>query len=101
MPQEYRVQFRIDLDLLVANLANFADFVAAAADDASTALLDAGSAQATDVIARRWRVEFMAEELDARTSELITLQAPVAGDLRLLVSVMRASAALRRIGDLA
>lgn len=101
MPQEHRLQFRTDLDLLVSSLADLADFVISAGDDAASALLDADRALAGDVIERRWRADFMAEALDAKTSELLTLQAPVASDLRLLVSVLRASAALRRMGDLA
>jgi phosphate transport system protein len=101
MPQEHRIQFRVDLDLLVSKLADLADFVIAAGDDAAQALLDVDRSLAVDVIERRWRVDFMAEELDAKTSELLTLQSPVASDLRLLVSVLRASAALRRMGDLA
>jgi phosphate transport system protein len=100
MPQEHRIQFRIDLDLLVAGLADLADFVTAAARDAATALLAPDHSLAADVIERRWRVDFMAEELDSKTSELLTLQSPVASDLRLLVSVLRASAAFRRMGDL-
>ena len=39
MQQEHRVSFRRDLELLVADLADLAELVATAADDASRALL--------------------------------------------------------------
>lgn len=105
MYQEHRVRFRRDLDLLVEALADLADVVAAATDDATRALLstspDEAREIANDVVGRRWRIEMEYERIDAKTSELMTLQAPVAGDLRLLVSVLRASSALSRVGDLA
>jgi len=101
MQQEHRVQFRRELELLVADLGDLAEFVAAAADDASQALLSSDSELAGEVVGRRWRIEMAADGIDAKTSELLTLQAPVARDLRLLVSVLRSCSALRRIGDLA
>lgn len=101
MQQQHRVHFRRDLELLVDDLADLAELVATAADDASQALLSSGAELAGEVVDRRWRIEMAADGIDAKTSELLTLQAPVARDLRLLVSVLRSSSALRRIGDLA
>jgi len=101
MQQEHRVHFRRDLELLVEDLADLAELVATAADDASWALLSAGPELATEVVGRRWTIEMQADRIDAKTSELLTLQAPVARDLRLLVSVLRSCSALRRVGDLA
>lgn len=101
MAQEHRVRFRNELAQLLHDLAELAQFTTAATDDASRALLAADVDLAANVIERRWRVETLADSLDTKTSKLITLQAPVAGDLRLLVSVLRASPALHRIGDLA
>jgi len=101
MQQEHRVSFRRDLELLVADLADLAELVATAANDASRALLTAQPELAGDVVGRRWAIEMEADRIDAKTSELLTLQAPVARDLRLLVSILRSCSALRRIGDLA
>jgi phosphate transport system protein len=53
------------------------------------------------VIAADDAVDALQKELDVRTLDLIARQQPVAGDLRTLVTSLRMSADLERMGDLA
>ena len=56
---------------------------------------------ATDAIAVDDRIDAMNVSLMERSYELLRREAPVASDLRLIVSVLRVTAELERIGDLA
>lgn len=70
-------------------------------DKATTALLTADLTLAENVIAEDLIIDEMQHQLDARTITLIAQQGPVATDLRTLVTSLRMSADLERMGDLA
>jgi phosphate transport system protein len=68
---------------------------------ATTALLDADLALAESVIAADEELDRMQRELDETALDMLARQQPVATDLRIIVTGMRMSADLERMGDLA
>ena len=96
-----REQFQEELDGVSATLVQMAGLVRVAMDNATTALLTADLTLAEKVIADDTIIDDMQHELDARTINLIARQSPVASDLRTLVTSLRMSADLERMGDLA
>jgi phosphate transport system protein len=96
-----REQFQEELDAVSATLVQMAGLVRIAMDNATTALLTADLTLAEKVIAEDAIIDDMQHELDARTINLIARQSPVASDLRTLVTSLRMSADLERMGDLA
>ena len=96
-----REQFQEELDGVSATLVQMAGLVKIAMDNATTALLTADLTLAEKVIADDTIIDDMQHELDARTINLIARQSPVASDLRTLVTSLRMSADLERMGDMA
>ena len=96
-----REQFQEELDGVSATLVQMAGLVRVAMDNATTALLTADLTLAEKVIADDAIIDEIQHELDARTINLIARQSPVASDLRTLVTSLRMSADLERMGDLA
>ena len=96
-----REHFQEELDGVSATLVQMAGLVRVAMDNATTALLTADLTLAENVIADDTIIDEMQHELDARTTNLIARQGPVASDLRTLVTSLRMSADLERMGDLA
>src|SRR5690625_7651061 len=75
--------------------------VESAMRDASNALLNRDVDLAERVIAADDVIDNMERELDDRCVLVLAQQAPVAGDLRTVVSALRMSSRLERMGDLA
>jgi phosphate transport system protein len=96
-----REQFQAELDGVSATLVQMAGLVRVAMENATTALLTADLTLAEKVIADDAIIDEIQHELDARTINLIARQSPVASDLRTLVTSLRMSADLERMGDLA
>ena len=96
-----REQFQEELDAVSSTLVDMAGLVKTAMENATTALLTADLALAEKVIADDLIIDEIQHELDARTINLIARQSPVATDLRTLVTSLRMSADLERMGDLA
>lgn len=96
-----RGQFQEDLDGVRNTLVEMAGRVKVAMENTTTALLTADLALAEKVIAEDAIIDEIQHELDARTINLIARQSPVATDLRILISSLRMSADLERMGDLA
>jgi phosphate transport system protein len=96
-----REQFQEELDGVGATLVQMAGLVRIAMENATTALLTADLTLAEKVIADDLIIDEIQHELDARTINLIARQGPVASDLRTLVTSLRMSADLERMGDLA
>ena len=96
-----REQFQEELDAVSSTLVQMAEMVKTAIESATTALLTADLTLAEKVIADDLIIDEMQHELDARTINLIARQSPVATDLRTLVTSLRMSADLERMGDLA
>lgn len=96
-----RDAYHEDLDAVSATLVSMAAMVDNAIVRASKALLESDRALAEEVIAADAAIDSVQHDLDSRTVDLMARQAPVASDLRALVTSLRMSADLERMGDLA
>jgi len=96
-----RNAFHDELDGIGTTLLQMAGLVKIAMNDATTALLTVDLNAAEKVIAADDVIDEIQHELDARTINLMARQQPVASDLRTLVTSLRMSADLERMGDLA
>ena len=90
-----------ELDSIGATLIEMSGLVASALNQATTALMDADLQLAEKVIAADDQVDALQKGLDARALDLLARQQPVAGDLRTIITSLRMSADLERMGDLA
>ncbi|HEX4789616.1 MAG TPA: phosphate signaling complex protein PhoU [Actinospica sp.] len=90
-----------ELDSIGATLIEMTGLVATALNQATTALLNADLQLAEKVIAADDQVDALQSALDARALDLLARQQPVAGDLRTIITSLRMSADLERMGDLA
>ena len=90
-----------ELDSIGATLIEMTGLVAAALNQATDALLNADLQLAEKVISGDEQVDALREGLDARALDLLARQQPVAGDLRTIVTSLRMSSDLERMGDLA
>ena len=93
--------FTAELAALGEDLTQLGRLVEAAISAAGTALLTTDLAQAEGVIAADHTIDALERDLDERCVLLIAKQQPVAGDLRVIVSALRMSTSLERMGDLA
>jgi len=96
-----RNAFHDELDGIGTTLLQMAGLAKVAMNDATSALLTVDLGMAEKVIAADNVIDDIQHELDARTINLIARQQPVATDLRTLVTSLRMSADLERMGDLA
>ena len=96
-----RNAFHDELDGIGTTLLQMAGLAKVAMNDATSALLTVDLGMAEKVIAADNVIDDIQHELDARTINLIARQQPVASDLRTLVTSLRMSADLERMGDLA
>ena len=95
-----REAYQSDLRHIVDDLLDMADLVGTALEAATTSLLEGDLGLAERVIAADPHIDERQVELDSKAVELLARQAPVAGDLRLLVAALRMSSSLERMGDL-
>ncbi len=96
-----REEFQADLNELSRLLVTMAEAVRAAMRQATVALLTADRAAAETVVARDAEVDDLYRHVEHKVCEVIARQAPVAGDLRAVVTALHVSADLERMGDLA
>ncbi|HSE72116.1 MAG TPA: phosphate signaling complex protein PhoU [Nocardioidaceae bacterium] len=88
------------LDSIVDDLVAMTREVKRAVGQATKALLEADAEVAERVISDDAAIDRMRERVEDRSFELLALQQPVAGDLRMLVAALRMVADLERMGDL-
>jgi phosphate transport system protein len=96
-----RNAFQEELDSIHATLVKMGQLVETSMSEATKALLEPNLELAEQVIKNDDVIDDMQHELDARTMMIIARQSPVAGDLRTLVTSLRMSADLERMGDMA
>ena len=96
-----RDSFHDDLDGIGTSLVEMGHLVRKAMDRATTALLTADLKVAEEIISEDDVIDGMQHDIEARSISLMARQQPVAGDLRTLVTSLRMSADLERMGDLA
>jgi phosphate transport system protein len=96
-----RSAFQDELDGVTQTLVDLSSLVSDAISKATHALLTADIKEAEEVIAADDRVDEIQHDLDARIIDIIARQQPVASDLRALITALRMSADLERMGDMA
>src|SRR3954465_14853594 len=96
-----REQFHEELDALSGLLVEMTRRVGSAVGRATTALLDADLALAESVIGADEAIDALQVDLEERSLALLARQQPVATDLRVIVTGLRMTADLERMGDLA
>ncbi|MBU3646398.1 MAG: phosphate signaling complex protein PhoU, partial [Candidatus Nanopelagicaceae bacterium] len=96
-----RSAFQEELDGVTQTLVDLSQLVSEAISSATHALVTSDLKEAEAVIAADDRVDDIQHELDARIIDIIARQQPVASDLRALVTALRMSADLERMGDMA
>jgi phosphate transport system protein len=88
------------LDAIVDDLVTMTGEVRQAVRQATLSLLNADAETAEQVISGDAAVDAMREAIESRCFELLALQQPVAGELRMLVATLRMVSDLERMGDL-
>ncbi len=96
-----REVYQSELDLISEELALMCTTVGRAMSLATRSLMDADLEVAEVVIAGDRQVDELAHQIDDRCYTLAAQQQPVARDLRIVMSGLRMSASLERMGDLA
>lgn len=96
-----RDSYRDELDATTELIVTVAGLVRTAVQDATTALVTADLTIAERVISGDARIDELTKEIEQRSFQLLARQAPVAGELRTVVAVLRMSYSLDRMGDLA
>ncbi len=95
-----RDAFHDELDAIQATLVTMGEMVSVAMSRSSEALLKADVKLAEQVISEDEKLDTIQHDLEARAINLMARQQPVAQDLRILVTSLRMSADLERMGDL-
>lgn len=96
-----RIVFQQELAQLQESLTSIAELVEKSIIDATTAFRTSDVELAEAVIERGSEIERECTNLDDKAVELLVTQAPVASDLRLIVTGLRISSSLSRMSDLA
>ena len=96
-----REVFSDQLESVYFDLADICDRVRVAVARATTALLQGDVAVAEEVISADAGIDLMRDKIEDEAFALLSLQAPVAGDLRMVVSAISMAGELERMGDLA
>jgi phosphate transport system protein len=96
-----RAEFQADLAIVSGILVTMAEQVRAAMKRATSALLTADQTDAEEVLHGDVDIDLGYQAVEERVYELLARQAPVASDLRLLVTALHVAADLERMGDLA
>jgi phosphate transport system protein len=95
-----RDQYQQQLDSILNELVEMTGGVRAALALATKALLDADVSAAEEVISGDLAIDEARERIEDESFDILARQAPVAGDLRMLVASLRMVADLERMGDL-
>jgi len=96
-----REEFQADLQEVSRLMVTMAEAVRAAMRKATTALLTADLKAADSVIDRDAEVDAIYRRVETKVADTIARQAPVASDLRMVITALHISADLERMGDLA
>ncbi|GGF51974.1 phosphate transport system regulatory protein PhoU [Marmoricola endophyticus] len=88
------------LDSIRTDLVSMSRLVLDAVSRSTHALLEGDAATAEAVISDDTKVDQFREDIEQKAFEILSLQAPVAGDLRMVIAAMRMVSELERMGDL-
>ena len=95
-----RSVFQDELDGVSQSLVDLTDMVAISMNRATESILNCDLKLAEEVIESDDTIDDFQHALDARIIDIIARQQPVASDLRALVTALRMSADLERMGDM-
>jgi phosphate transport system protein len=95
-----REAFHDQLDGIFADLSEICGQVEVAVREATKALMTGDVHTADQVISGDKAIDAARERVDDTSFQLLSLQQPVAGDLRMIVSALRMVSELERMGDL-
>lgn len=98
-PERPRRHFHDELDTLQARLLEMAGMVEEIVRVAVEGFLERDGSVAAVVVRDDDRVDELEIEIDERALELLALQQPMARDLRLIMSTLKVSNDLERVGD--
>ena len=96
-----REVFQQELREVQERLVEISRLVVVAITNATTAFNESNVSLAEQVIAADPKIDALASDLDELAISIMALQQPVARDLRIVVSALRMSASLERMGDIA
>jgi len=96
-----RTAYHEELVFITDQLVEMTRLTASALNRATQALMDADLELAESVITADEHIDAVRRDLDNRAVDVLARQQPVATDLRTLVTAMRMSSDLERMGDLA
>lgn len=96
-----RAVFQQELHEVQERLVEIAELVTDSIDNATRAFNDSDVTLAEGVIENDRKIDALAAELDEHAITILARQQPVARDLRIVVSALRISASLERMGDMA
>ncbi|MGH3760210.1 phosphate signaling complex protein PhoU [Actinophytocola sp.] len=96
-----REEFHAQLSELRAQLGDMCDLAAAAMRSATVAVLAADADLASQVLAGDTELDRARDRCEETAQQLLVLQAPVAGDLRLVLTAVYCTDKIERMGDLA
>ena len=96
-----RSVFQEELDGVSQSLVDLSNMVSDSIHNDTQALIEADLKIAEEVISYDEKIDLYQHDLDTRIIDIIARQQPVASDLRALVTALRMSADLERMGDLA
>ncbi|MHA6792250.1 phosphate signaling complex protein PhoU [Pseudonocardia bannensis] len=96
-----RDAYQDELDGLAGGLADMCGEVAAALEKATRSLLECDLQLAEEVISEDIKVDEIRAAAEEKAFALLALQAPVATDLRIVVSAIHGAGDIERMGDLA
>jgi phosphate transport system protein len=96
-----RDSYREQLDDILGDLVRMSEGVSTAVRHATIALLEANLQVAEQVISSDDQLDDERHDIENRAFTLLAQQAPVAGELRMVVATLRMVTELERMGDLA
>ncbi|MGD2068465.1 MAG: PhoU domain-containing protein, partial [Gemmatimonadota bacterium] len=97
--QQPRRHFHDELDILQHRLLEMAGLVEDLVAKAVKAILERDPSVAADVMEQDDRIDELEIEIDERVLELLALHQPMASDLRQVMSALKVSNDLERVGD--
>jgi phosphate transport system protein len=95
-----RTRFREELELLELDVLGMGELSERAVGKAVGALIDHEDAQAHAVVAADDEIDEKYISIETRILQVMALQTPVAGDLRLISAILHSNLHLERIGDM-
>ena len=101
MPLHTDRQYEDELQQLRARVLEMGGLVEQQINDAMTSLVDRNSTLAQEVIGRDHTINYLDVAVDEASTKLLALHQPAGRDLRFIMTSIRISTDLERIGDIA